>query len=118
MSRRCSSQTRSRRRRRDDEMKPYEERRREGRALRETVPRSAHAVWEPPSSRVDPIAQLEAPNRRRVRDLVPARYGRMLVSPFAFLRGSAVVMANDLAGTPTTGVRVQACGDAHLANFG
>ncbi|MGZ4691177.1 MAG: DUF2252 domain-containing protein [Acidimicrobiia bacterium] len=99
-------------------MKSYEERRLEGRALRETVPRSAHAVWEPPSSRVDPIVQLEVSNRRRVQDLVPVRYGRMLVSPFAFLRGSAVVMANDLAGTPTTGVRVQVCGDAHLANFG
>ncbi|MGZ4757094.1 MAG: DUF2252 domain-containing protein [Acidimicrobiia bacterium] len=99
-------------------MKSYDEGRREGRALRERVPRSAHAVWEPPSDRVDPIAQLEESNRRRVPDLVPVRYGRMLVSPFAFLRGSAVVMANDLAGTPTTGVRVQACGDAHLANFG
>ncbi len=99
-------------------MTSYEERRREGRMLRETVPRSAHAVWEPSSSRVDPIAQLEASNRPRLADLVPVRYGRMLVSPFAFLRGSAVVMANDLAETPTTGVQVQACGDAHLANFG
>jgi uncharacterized protein (DUF2252 family) len=99
-------------------MKSYEEGRREGRALRERVPRSAHAVWGPRSDRVDPIVQLEASNRPRVPDLVPVRYGRMLMSPFAFLRGSAVVMANDLAGTPTTGVRVQACGDAHLANFG
>jgi uncharacterized protein (DUF2252 family) len=99
-------------------MKSYEERRRAGRALREAVPRSAHAVWDAPPSRIDPIAQLEESNRPRLRDLVPVRYGRMLVSPFAFLRGAAVVMANDLAGTPTTGVRVQACGDAHLANFG
>src|ERR1700755_3349428 len=105
-------------RRRDGTTRSYEASRREGRALREAVPRSAHASWEPPAGRVDPIAQLEASNRRRVADLVPVRYGRMLVSPFAFLRGSAVVMANDLAGTPTTGVRVQACGDAHLANFG
>jgi uncharacterized protein (DUF2252 family) len=99
-------------------MRSCEERRSEGRALRGTAPRSAHAVWDTPPDRVDPIEQLEASNRPRVADLVPVRYGRMLVSPFAFLRGSAVLMANDLAGTPTTGVRVQACGDAHLANFG
>jgi uncharacterized protein (DUF2252 family) len=61
---------------------------------------------------------LEENNRPRLPDLVPVRYGRMLASPFAFLRGSAVIMAKDLAGTPATGLRVQACGDAHLANFG
>jgi uncharacterized protein (DUF2252 family) len=61
---------------------------------------------------------LKENNRPRLPDLVPVRYGRMLASPFAFLRGSAVIMAKDLAGTPTTGLRVQARGDAHLANFG
>src|ERR1041384_3815674 len=87
-------------RRHDGTKRSYEERRREGRALRESVPRSAHASWEPPAGRVDPITQLEASNRPRLADLVPVRYGRMLVSPFAFLRGSAVGMAKDLGGRP------------------
>ena len=66
----------------------------------------------------DPIEILEASNRGRLLDLVPIRYGRMVRSPFTFLRGSAALMAHDLATTPTTGIRVQACGDCHLLNFG
>ena len=89
-----------------------------GRALHETVPRSSHAGWKAPADRPDPVALLDAQNRDRVAELVPIRWGRMLQSPFAFLRGSAVVMASDLATTPSTGIMVQACGDAHLANYG
>jgi len=90
----------------------------EGRARREVVPRSSHASWQPPSGRADPIETLEASNRDRVPELIPIRYGRMLASPFAFLRGSAGLMASDLATTPTSGFHVQACGDCHLLNFG
>jgi uncharacterized protein (DUF2252 family) len=89
-----------------------------GKALRETVPRSSHAHWKRPAKRRDPIDALKASNRDRLPDLVPIRYGRMLRSPFTFLRGSAGLMASDLATTPTTGIRVQACGDCHLMNFG
>ncbi len=89
-----------------------------GRSRRKDVPRSHHRGWEPPPGRPDPIALLEASNLSRVPELVPIRYGRMLASPFAFLRGSATVMAHDLATTATTGIEVQACGDAHLLNFG
>ena len=91
---------------------------RQGRGIRKAVPRKAHADWLAPSGRPDPIAVLEAQNATRLPDLVPVRWGRMLESPFAFLRGSAAVMAMDLAGTPVTGISVQACGDAHVANFG
>ena len=94
------------------------ERRAAGRAGRVQVPRSSHATWIPPADRPDPISLLEESNRSRVAALVPIRYGRMLTSPFAFLRGSAVVMAADLATTPVTGFQVQMCGDAHLSNFG
>jgi uncharacterized protein (DUF2252 family) len=89
-----------------------------GKASRAKVPRSSHAGWRPRKNRPDPIAILEASNLGRLPEFVPIRYGRMLVSPFAFLRGSAAVMASDLAGTPVTGFKVQACGDAHLGNFG
>ena len=82
------------------------------------APRSAHGEWEPAARRADPVAILEAQARTRVRELVPIRYGRMAVSPFTFYRGAAAVMAADLAATPTSGLRVQACGDAHLSNFG
>jgi uncharacterized protein (DUF2252 family) len=82
------------------------------------VPRSSHGGWSAPPDRPDPIDLLQIGDRDRQPDLVPLRYGRMLESPFAFLRGSAVVMARDLAATPATGILVQACGDAHLANFG
>ena len=74
--------------------------------MRARVPRSAHEAWQPPDDRPDPIDLLEENNRPRLPDLVPVRYGRMLTSPFAFLRGSAVVMAADLATTPTSGISV------------
>jgi hypothetical protein len=89
-----------------------------GKAARAEVPRSAHAVFEPSASRVDPIALLEEQAVSRVPELVPIRYGRMMVSPFTFYRGAALVMAADLAATPSSGLRVQLCGDAHLSNFG
>jgi uncharacterized protein (DUF2252 family) len=82
------------------------------------VPRSAHAGWRPAPDRPDPIALLEEQARTRVPELVPIRYGRMVESPFAFYRGSAYVMASDLAATPSSGIEVQLCGDAHLSNFG
>lgn len=89
-----------------------------GKALREALPRGDHARWKPASTRRDPVAVLEESNRHRVKELVPIRYGRMLRSPFTFLRGSAGLMAYDLSTTPATGLRVQACGDCHLLNFG
>jgi uncharacterized protein (DUF2252 family) len=89
-----------------------------GKALRETTPRKIHAEWHSPANRPDPVATLEASNQDRLSELIPIRHGRMLRSPFTFLRGSAGLMASDLAGTPNTGIRVQACGDCHLLNFG
>ena len=89
-----------------------------GKAARSEVPRTSHAVLDPPSTRPDPVALLEQQATTRVQELVPIRYGRMLTSPFAFYRGAALIMASDLASTATTGLRVQACGDAHLSNFG
>jgi uncharacterized protein (DUF2252 family) len=89
-----------------------------GKAARTEVPRSSHAAFEPPPSRPDPIAALERQANTRVPELVPIRYGRMLVSPFTFYRGAAMIMAGDLAATPRTGLTVQCCGDAHLSNFG
>ena len=89
-----------------------------GKAARSEVPRASHAEWEPSSARPDPIGLLEQQARTRVPELVPIRYGRMLVSPFTFFRGAALIMASDLAATPRAGVTVQLCGDAHLSNFG
>jgi uncharacterized protein (DUF2252 family) len=89
-----------------------------GVALRDRLPRSDHSRWRKPVSREDPIDILQRADADRLPELVPIRYGRMLVSPFTFYRGSAGVMAADLASTPTTGIRVQACGDCHLLNFG
>lgn len=89
-----------------------------GKAARRRVSRASHAEWTPPDDRSDPLEILEAQNRTRLPDLIPVRMGRMSESPFAFLRGSAAVMAADLATTPTTGIEVQSCGDAHLLNFG
>ncbi len=89
-----------------------------GKAARAEVPRSSHAVYEPPSRRMDPIKLLERQAKTRVPELVPIRYGRMLVSPFTFYRGAALIMASDLATTPRSGLHVQCCGDAHLSNFG
>ncbi|MCQ9180775.1 DUF2252 domain-containing protein [Streptomyces sp. IBSBF 2953] len=94
------------------------ERARRGKAARRRVPRSAHASWLPSVDRADPVAVLERQGRDRLPELLPVRYGRMAASPFAFLRGSAAVMAADLASQPHTGLTVQLCGDAHLSNFG
>jgi uncharacterized protein (DUF2252 family) len=89
-----------------------------GKALRERLPRTAHSKWTPPSERPDPVELLKQTDHGRVKELIPIRYGRMRRSPFAFFRGSAAVMAFDLAHTPVTEIRVQACGDCHAANFG
>jgi hypothetical protein len=89
-----------------------------GKAARHQAPRRSHAVFDPPANRPDPVALLEQQGQGRIASLLPIRYGRMLASPFAFLRGAALIMATDLAGTPATGLTVQACGDAHLSNFG
>jgi uncharacterized protein (DUF2252 family) len=89
-----------------------------GKALRSKVPRSSHAAWSAAPDRPDSVSSLEESNRSRRPELVPIRNGRMALSPFTFLRGSADVMANDLSHTPISGIRVQACGDAHLNNFG
>ena len=89
-----------------------------GKAARAEVPRSRHAEYEAPHDRADPVDLLEDQARTRVPELVPIRYGRMLVSPFTFYRGAAKIMAHDLAGTPRSGLSVQCCGDAHLSNFG
>lgn len=94
------------------------ERKAAGKALRAKVPRRGHGEYSPAPGRRDPVAILEGQAKSRVQHLVPIRYGRMLGSPFAFLRGSAAVMAADLAPTPTTDLMVQACGDAHVSNFG
>ncbi len=89
-----------------------------GKAARSQAPRSAHGEWEPAADRTDPVAILEEQALTRVPELVPIRHGRMATSPFAFYRGAAAVMAADLSRTPASGLRAQACGDAHLANFG
>jgi uncharacterized protein (DUF2252 family) len=89
-----------------------------GKAARAEVPRSSHATFEPSSSRPDPVAVLKRQAKTRVPELVPIRYGRMLVSAFTFYRGAAMIMAGDLAATPRSGLTVQCCGDAHLSNFG
>jgi uncharacterized protein (DUF2252 family) len=94
------------------------ESRERGRELRATIPRSIHGEWAPASDRADPVEVLQAQAATRVQELVPIRYGRMLVSPFTFYRGAAAVMAGDLAATPDSGIVVQACGDAHISNFG
>jgi uncharacterized protein (DUF2252 family) len=89
-----------------------------GKAARARVPRSAHAAWEPPPGREDPVAVLDRDDAGRVAELVPVRYERMLVSAFTFYRGAASIMAGDLATTPVSELDVQLCGDAHLSNFG
>src|SRR3954462_5328489 len=89
-----------------------------GRAARVVTPRGAHGEWAPAADRRDPVAILTAQAATRGQELVPIRYGRMLGSPFTFYRGAAAVMAADLAATPTSGIVVQACGDAHISNFG
>ena len=94
------------------------ERAAKGKAARADVPRQSHAAFDPPSDRPDPIGLLEEQAKSRVPELVPVRWGRMMVSPFTYYRGAALPMASDLAGTPVSGLAVQACGDAHLSNFG
>ena len=89
-----------------------------GKRLRDGVSRASMAAWRPAKDRPDPLALLAASDPERIPDLVPVRYGRMLPSPFTFFRGAAAVMAADLAPSPVTGIRVQACGDCHLLNFG
>jgi uncharacterized protein (DUF2252 family) len=89
-----------------------------GKTARAEVPRASHATFDPPPDRPDPIGLLEEQGKSRVPELVPVRYGRMMVSPFTYFRGAALPMASDLAGTPVSGLAVQACGDAHLSNFG
>jgi uncharacterized protein (DUF2252 family) len=95
-----------------------EERAADGRERRKLVPRKAHAGWKPAPDRPDPVALLRAQDADRQQDLVPIRWGRMSASPFTFYRGSAALMAADLAPLPRTGLTVQLCGDAHLSNFG
>lgn len=89
-----------------------------GKSLRDKCPRESHAAWQPAEKRVDPLILMEQANEGRIPDLVPIRHGRMLQSPFTFYRGAALNMAADLANTPVSGLRVQACGDCHLMNFG
>ena len=89
-----------------------------GKAARVAAPREEQEVWEDSPKRPDPVALLESQAESRVQELVPIRYGRMLVSPFTFYRGAALIMASDLSTTPRSGLNVQACGDAHLSNFG
>jgi uncharacterized protein (DUF2252 family) len=89
-----------------------------GKDARIDAPRSSHGTWVPALDRADPVALLEEQGKNRVAELVPVRHGRMLVSPFAFFRGAALIMAADLAPTPRAGITVQLCGDAHLSNFG
>ncbi|HWT97008.1 MAG TPA: DUF2252 domain-containing protein [Terriglobales bacterium] len=97
---------------------PGEARLAAGKALRDKAAHDSHAKWKRDKSKVDPLAVLQASDTGRAEQLIPIRYGRMLQSPFTFYRGSAAVMAADLAQTPASGMRVQACGDCHLLNFG
>jgi uncharacterized protein (DUF2252 family) len=101
-----------------DHYLPCNERYEIGKKIRKTCPRSFHAKWESPRDRPDPVDLIKESNKDRIPKLIPLRHGRMGVSPFTFYRGAALNMASDLAGTPVTGMRVQACGDAHLCNFG
>lgn len=94
------------------------ESKRRGKTLRELVPHACHEAWQVQEHRNDAIDLLNKQDEGRAQELVPIRKERMAASPFAFFRGAAVIMANDLARTPSTGIRVQACGDAHVANFG
>lgn len=89
-----------------------------GKLLRDTCPRSSHAVWSLDTPRHDVLHLLEQSSHGRIAELIPIRYGRMLQSPFTFYRGAALNMAADLATTPVNGLRVQVCGDCHLSNFG
>lgn len=94
------------------------ERKKIGKSLRQQVPLESHSQWKPAADRPDPLVLLQAQDESRLEHLLPIKYGRMLVSPFTFYRGSAVLMAADLAGKPVSGIEVMLCGDAHLLNFG
>jgi uncharacterized protein (DUF2252 family) len=96
----------------------FDARREYGKEARRRSPRSAHAGWTPPADRLDPVALIEEQATTRVPELVPIRHARMMVSPFTFYRGAALLMAADLANTPVSGITTQICGDAHLSNFG
>ena len=96
----------------------FDARRAFGKEARRRTPRSAHEGWSPPADRFDPVSLLEEQATTRVPELVPIRHARMMVSPFTFYRGAALLMAADLAGTPVSGITTQICGDAHLSNFG
>jgi len=98
--------------------KTGEQRRQEGKSLRKKIPRKSHAEFEMASDRPDPVKVIKKSSEGRLKHLIPIRYGRMSKSVFAFYRGTASLMAMDLAQTPTSGIRVQACGDCHLSNFG
>jgi uncharacterized protein (DUF2252 family) len=95
-----------------------EERRDHGKELRGVAPREAHSIWSPPADRPDPVSLITGQDESRIQRLVPVRHWRMSQSAFSFYRGAALVMASDLASTPSTGIEVQLCGDAHLSNFG
>src|SRR3954447_14563884 len=95
-----------------------DERTAKGKAARTQAPPASHEGWVPAAGRPDPVGLLEAQNVTREQDLVPVRHGRMMLSPFTFYRGAAKIMAEDLKDTPTAGLDVQLCGDAHLSNFG
>ena len=97
---------------------PRNERYEMGKQLRKTCPRSSHETWKAPVNRQDPLDLLLTSEEGRIPDLLPLRHGRMARSPFTFYRGAAFNMAADLANTPVSGMFVQACGDAHLCNFG
>ena len=94
------------------------ERAERGKAARAKVPRQSHEVFDPPPDRPEPVTLLQQQESSRVPELVPVRHGRMMASPFSYFRGAALPMASDLARTPVSGLAVQACGDAHLSNFG
>ena len=97
---------------------PRGERYEMGKQLRKGCPRSSHAKWKTPANRPDPVDLIIESNKGRIPKLVPLRHGRMGRTPFTFYRGAALNMASDLSGTPVSGINVQACGDAHLCNFG
>ena len=98
--------------------KTAEQRRQEGKSLRAKIPRESHAEWEMAPDRPDPVKVIKKSSEGRLQHLIPIRYGRMAKSVFAFYRGTASLMAMDLGHTPTSNIRVQACGDCHLSNFG
>ena len=97
---------------------PRSERYEMGKQIRKKCPRSSNAKWKPPANRPDPVDLIIESDKGRIPKLIPLRHGRMGMSPFTFYRGAALNMASDLSGTPVTGMNVQACGDAHLCNFG